>query len=1765
MFNFLSKFWRKKNPEASYEESEKLLISSLLPPMKPTDQFKAVLKEQLLNRFSSPATTVKSFFARKFIFSGATALFVLLIIGSAFYFAPQSFVPSQVPLVKASSQFVPVNFPIRVAFSYELAPEVLQKYFSITPEIEGAATLENGVLTFSHPKNLQYETEYTLKVSKEASATMEKDFTLTFTTRKRLAGEFYLASRMDMAHYTVNFYDPKPRVFINMPYEGDYKAKLYKSSPEQLLDYITAAEKNYFDGKENGPDVFKALKKDFVEEQKVKVKPRDDNASRANFVYEPLLPETGLYFVELTGKAQNEYDEGMYRFFITYTRYGLSTKRLGTKLVTWMVDMQTGKGMAGASVKGFDSEKKVSFEGKTNEQGIHEQVVSQDYEKYPNVLVFDTGAERVVDMLRVKYRSIFDVDWNNKADPYRGYIMFDRPLYKPGDTVQFKVMLRKNGEPDYDGSVKSAKVEVSRGEYGQPTDTIFKKDFSPSRMGTLSGDFSLGKELKTGDYQLKVSIGDKEAATSWFGVEVFQKPDFEVAVHPERDEYVSGDTVKVNVAANYFFGTPVKNQKVTVQVNDTYYYRGSIASKEGTLDAHGNFTAVFDDLRITKENDSWGSYGTSGGHPYTVTATVRENTGKVFSKSAAISLYPSEYSVWLEAPQTLWNLKPREKAPFVFRVTRSLDHGEMNGVEGAKVKLNLVKRNWDSETGEAKDENLLTEHVLTTDSFGKARFEFEFSLGGSYDLNYSVEDPKGNLSDAREYFWIPDPDNQIYYDATLPQATSQITLMPDQDSYKAGETAKVRAYVPQEEGEIFVSVNTKNMKQFFTQKLSGSQQVLEIPITEDLVPGFFLFAEVYNSDTFFTGTRFIEVTGKKLSVEIQPSKKQFYPKDSITLSVVTKDENGKPVSSEGAVTVIDKALLALRTYADRSLFDTFYDAPSEYFLSRFSNTDPFVVGAAEKGGCFLPGTLILMADGSKKPIEDIRVGDEILTKEDDFSSRLVKDSVVRVFDHTVGEYLIINGSLKVTPIHRMFVNGEWKTAGETHLGDWFMDARGRQVSVTSLQKVFNRVKVYNFETKRLHTYFADGIYVHNQKGGEDGRARSEFLDTAYWNAFVETGSDGKGEVTFKVPDNLTTWVALGKNITLDTKLGEGESSFTVTKDLFIRPSLPLFVRSGDDLEVVAPIHNTTDHDLNVKALMKVTGATVTNETIQERSVSANSVSSVTWKLHIDEVRELKLEFSVNQVDGKLVDNVSQKVPVYPSSSLNQTILTGTGPKKIDFDFDTASAYSSATVQLSASALNMLPQVMEKLTGYPYGCVEQTMSKHLPNVLVKKYHDLLHIDMPADLDKSLAEGFDRLQKYHHEDGSFGWWENDDASIWMTGYVLEGLLEIKEAGLLGDRESMYAKTLTYLKNVVANLKGDERIYAQYVLARALPGELPLMKISDKELESLQPEFLGYTALAHHYNGDAKEAKRLVQDFILKKLTDHHWEQPDNLYDGHDLSMGDKYMATGVNLSALLTIGGAQESEIREIVQWLMTHRFGYEGLWGSTRQSSQVLFALLKFIQKYNEFDPNYSYDLVVNGKKLAQGSVTKKFGDDKNFLKKIEIPRDMLKAKNTLEVTRSGEGNLYYTLQVKNFASAAGGEDLKITRAFLKGGKAVKEFSVGDVIDVNLEVESPTNLTYVMVEDMLPSGFDVINDRLKGQDEFGYDPYGSEGYYWSDTVDIRDEKVALFSSYLDAGRRTFHYRIRAARPGTYFVPAPRVEPMYDPQIIGAGQKETITIH
>ena len=145
-------------------------------------------------------------------------------------------------------------------------------------------------------------------------------------------------------------------------------------------------------------------------------------------------------------------------------------------------------------------------------------------------------------------------------------------------------------------------------------------------------------------------------------------------------------------------------------------------------------------------------------------------------------------------------------------------------------------------------------------------------------------------------------------------------------------------------------------------------------------------------------------------------------------------------------------------------------------------------GGGGGGGsqCFTGDTLILLAGGEYKNIRDMRVGDAVISWN---NNRRVVANVEDVICHPAGQadcIVIINNKVRVTPEHLLYVNGAWLAARDVKIGDMLTGTHGEVVPVLSVRDTDADEAVYNIHTDHTsHNYFADGILAHNAKEGDD--------------------------------------------------------------------------------------------------------------------------------------------------------------------------------------------------------------------------------------------------------------------------------------------------------------------------------------------------------------------------------------------------------------------------------------------------------------------------------------------------------------------------------------------------------------------------------------------------------------------------------------------------------------------------------------------------------
>jgi uncharacterized protein YfaS (alpha-2-macroglobulin family) len=285
-------------------------------------------------------------------------------------------------------------------------------------------------------------------------------------------------------------------------------------------------------------------------------------------------------------------------------------------------------------------------------------------------------------------------------------------------------------------------------------------------------------------------------------------------------------------------------------------------------------------------------------------------------------------------------------------------------------------------------------------------------------------------------------------------------------------------------------------------------------------------------------------------------------------------------------------------------------------------------------------------------------------------------------------------------------------------------------------------------------------------------------------------------------------------------------------------------------------------------------------------------------------------------------------------------------------------------------------------------------------------------------------------------------------------------------------------------------------------------------------------------------------------------------------------DNVQGTAFAVKAILNVEGNSEM-ISKAVNWLLKKKQGYS--WRSTQETSVVLFALTDYLKITKELSPDYSVTVYLNGKRINE----KDFNSDDVYKESQTIKitfEDLKKGKNVVRIEKSGKGKLYFSgiteYFTENLASIKHDNGFKIKREYYvldtgdRDGRLIyykKRFNgtvtSGQDIFVKTTVESKSdNLDYFILEDMLPSGFEIVKDMEKYFID-GEDNYQTQYYYdympwrwqYADR-EYRDEKVAFFVTSCQS-KMEFSYIIKAQIPGNYKIMPAQGYLMYYPELNG----------
>ncbi len=720
--------------------------------------------------------------------------------------------------------------------------------------------------------------------------------------------------------------------------------------------------------------------------------------------------------------------------------------------------------------------------------------------------------------------------------------------------------------------------------------------------------------------------------------------------------------------------------------------------------------------------------------------------------------------------------------------------------------------------------------------------------------------------------------------------------------------------------------------------------------------------------------------------------------------------------------------------------------------------------------------------------------------------------------------------------------------------DFFFAARRYQVD--SLD-IYNRLIELNNNELARTKFGGDAGDI--SRGGK--QAKSEVQIVSLFSGLVDV-INGKANVKLDLPDFNGRIKLMAVAFTSDS-VGSAEQEVTVAAPLVSQLSMPRFVAHGDKSTLALDLNNLSGMAQALKVKISSTGPVQLNENEMTLQLADKTLKTLLYPFEVSEGGEQsQIKLTVTGMDDYVIDrewtlNARSAYPAITRSIaavLKKDESMQLPAAQLD-DYITSSLEASLSIANSVD-LGVRNQ-MDRLLRYPYGCLEQSTSSTYPWAFsTPEMLDKMELKNTTGKTQaqSIEHGLIRITSKQKKNGSFGLWSNTDKDEqhWLTAYVGDFITDGRQQGFKVSDE-LYDKTMKrlgeYLRNSSSysvrwseypgHYKFAYRAYSAYVLSRhnkAQLGHLRNLVQRKSDAKSFLP--LIHLALALRNQGDNQAADKLL-DEALNSLKRHNGYLADYGSEVRDLAMA----------IHLLTRHNVREKDVLNISLKLAKTLKGRTYL--STQERNSLFLAGIALESgSFDKWQADLQYANAIENIKMS--------GSKYKFLSGEQMAEG-------LKLTNTSDNLIFTTLNYSGFAKTApqavSNKGLSIERDYytIQGKKITPDtLNVGEMVLVSLHVVADKRMPDLMVVDLLPAGLELENQNLKHASKLA--DIIVEGETVSQLMkhtkiehqEFRDDRyVAAINLGWQKEAHVF-YLARAVTPGTYKVPAPYAEDMYDPE-------------
>ncbi|MBW3552470.1 MAG: carboxypeptidase regulatory-like domain-containing protein [Gemmatimonadetes bacterium] len=1614
--------------------------------------------------------------------------------------------------------------------------------------------------------------------------------------------------------------DPEgpPRVNVHSHGVGALRVRVYRVSPEQWFDYGDAVERWLrAPGGILSPPGEEVLSRvvevegggtEFSETVLDVSAALRDGLGHAIVVVEPV--DAGA---QPDPRAGRGWRRTANTAWVQSTRIGLAARADAEELFVWATSLRSGQPLGDVDLTVLPTGRHTATAG----DGTARIALSESGDA---ALVAASGADAALLPAREYAFSRGRHPWQRRreADELRWYTLTDRGLYQPGETVHFKGWLRRMphrpaNDPEIAGGVSGIDLTLR----GPRNEDLATTTLRPGELGGFDTPLELPEALNLGHARIELQATgagvspEDSRGHHVLQVQEFRRPEHEVRVEADPGPHIVGDVVDVALNAGYYGGGGLADAPLDWRVTtrpghyrppgwDRWHFgrmswwrerpRGGEAEMlSGVTDAAGSHRLHIDLVSVEP--------------PFTTAlraeAQVSDLTRQIGSAGVDLIVHPAALSVGLRLERG-W-VHPGQTVELEVVV---VDH-DGRAVPGRSVEVALERLAGDrwARTPPPADSGRVVCRVETGPEPSVCHITPDSA--GVHRVRADVRDDAARVSRTQLLLWV----------AGAPVAPDRrgdpgrMELVGDREEYQPGDTARILVQSPFLPAEALVTIHNGGVLSTERLRIGAPSYELEVLITEAHIPAAEVRVELVDAETgvdFATGVARLSVPPhlRALDVRVTPRDTVAAPGAETLIDLEVRHADGRPAANaEVALWMVDEAVLAIGGYSLNDPLDVFYAPRHTYMYEQHSRR--WVVRWPRSAG---PGTLSgqVLAGESGRAL----AGATVRLAGTSIEARTAFDGSFTLRDVPPGEYVLeITSPDGATGRRTVTV-----PADGVHVGNLVLGAFGLSAGAEILARRREADEVVAVapappppapgEAQRalkLESVVVTGGGAAEQEVG----VRTDFAPLAFFEPSLRTDANGRVRVTARLPESLTRYRIMAVAVSGAERFGTGEAALTARKELMVRLSAPRFLNYGDRFELPVLVQNATTRAMEVELAARASGLRMGERPGRllilgpgERAeVRLEAAAPLPGTAHVQVVAV---------ADDGTADAASVDVPVYTPATLEAFATYGT----IDSDAPVVlpvarprgviEGFGGLEVSITSTALHSLTDAVLYLHRYPFEGAEHLASHVLA---VAALRDVLSafgaagLPDPDALVAATQRDIAELVAAQAPDGGWAFWPGSSrTNPFVSIHVAHALQRAREKDF-DVPGSTLERAAEYLRGIEARVaawplaaRQSAAAYSLYVRHRI--GD-PAAQAQARRMASAPPDRVGGELpveaagwLLHVVAADP--ASRAEADALRRTLMNRLVETAGTVTfasryeDGEHLLLHSRRRTDAVVLEALIA-AGADDDVVTRLARSLLARRVA--GRWSGTQENAWVLLALDRYFRTYEATTPAFASRVWLGdrfaGTHAFQGRTT-----DRQHIS-VPMPQLLRADSQELVIAREGAGRMYYRAGVRyapaDLRTPAADRGFEVTRVYepvddpadvMRAEDGTWHVRAGARVRVRVEMVAPSVRYHAALVDALPAGFEPLNPELRGTgftddpDPRIQRPRRGRGHVWRarwfEHQNLRDDRAEAFASLLPAGVYEYSYLARATTPGTFIVPPPRAEMMYQPETFGRGEGHVVVV-